>query len=79
MSDCERCWNTPCSCGWEGYLVVYVGSAVRVVPRETLDAMKKRFESELKAEIEKYADKLCSKCRHPKHEAECADYFCRCR
>ena len=17
MSDCERCWNTPCSCGWD--------------------------------------------------------------
>lgn len=17
MSDCEKCWNTPCSCGWD--------------------------------------------------------------
>jgi hypothetical protein len=17
MSDCEKCWNTPCECGWE--------------------------------------------------------------
>lgn len=23
MLDCEKCWNTPCHCGNEGYYVVY--------------------------------------------------------
>ncbi len=24
MSDCEKCWDTPCSCGWDGYISVFL-------------------------------------------------------
>lgn len=23
MSDCAQCWNTPCSCGHDGYVTVW--------------------------------------------------------
>ena len=22
LSDCEKCWNTPCTCGHQGYLLM---------------------------------------------------------
>ncbi len=27
LSDCERCWDTPCRCGNDGYVVLYPGTA----------------------------------------------------
>jgi hypothetical protein len=24
MSDCVNCWNTPCTCGHEGYAIIWL-------------------------------------------------------
>jgi hypothetical protein len=40
MSDCEKCWDTPCVCGWKykdythDYLLKFIVSTVQYRPAE---------------------------------------------
>ena len=33
MSDCERCWNTPCTCGWDyrSWHIEAINSQIRML------------------------------------------------
>ena len=48
MSDCPKCWNTPCTCGYMGYTVI-----PHTVPGYIQDEIK-----ELKEEIHRLKAKL---------------------
>ena len=42
MSDCPKCWDTPCSCGHEGYWVIYKSEVPEGVTKaQIIEAIKK--------------------------------------
>ena len=52
MSDCPKCWNTPCTCGYMGYSVTRLpGKSQYQADKETArlrrenDALTRRIES----------------------------------
>ena len=44
LSDCEKCWNTPCNCGWDykdynsENFAMYISNIIQYRPKE--DAIK---------------------------------------
>lgn len=62
MSDCEKCWGTPCSCGWDykGYgaenLSKHIASITQYRSREEAKAIIERA-LKMVDEIENWYDK----------------------
>lgn len=57
LSDCERCWDTPCECGFEGYIAVYAPQELRQklrdLPRGEFSRIRGELALMLRKELEK--------------------------
>jgi len=40
LSDCDKCWDTPCTCGWEYRKWENFNGFVRYLSKEQLKALK---------------------------------------
>ena len=56
MSDCEKCWDTPCSCGHGGYVVVYLPDNHGLSYHE-VQALVKSLEADLPERIAQIKEK----------------------
>ena len=56
FSDCAKCWDTPCNCGNEGYVVIY-DKRLREMSREDFHACRKHLDECAKAYLDKEQDK----------------------
>lgn len=45
MSDCPRCWNTPCTCGYMGYDVKYQAGPSRYEQDREKDRLMERIKN----------------------------------
>jgi hypothetical protein len=49
LSDCAKCWDTPCECGNEGYLVLYLPEGRdHTLSREEFNKLKEHLKAEMK-------------------------------
>ena len=57
MSDCEKCWDTPCDCGFKGYVTVYPPSEeilqkqLRTMSLDRYKTIQKYLSAALREEI----------------------------
>lgn len=56
LSDCEKCWDTPCTCGWDyrkyskERLQTFVEAVISMHPKETqieiINKIKEKYEKD---------------------------------
>ena len=56
LSDCHRCWDTPCECGEHGYMVIRASQEnykrLQDMPREQFEKLREHLAAILNAALD---------------------------